>query len=137
LQEASAGLSTKNEPDVTSRLASRFDSGDQLARRARNLSQDRWSFTGSARTKARPSFEAVIGASPLRAREGDTFLRTRTPSPTAPILGGRPSDDNWTFGTKSTSLGSPRSHSFAGKASLTTSPPRSPRSFRAVRGAYL
>jgi len=129
--QASMNLSTKYDSDSSPRMGARFDNHDDLIRPARNLSQDRWSFAGPNRAKNRASFESVMGASPLRSRDGgDAFARrSRTPSPTPTFLGGR-SGESWTFGTRTQGaqrlvdpLGSPLG--------------KSPRSFgTAARGSY-
>merc|ERR1712070_34191 len=111
---------------------------EEDARAPRSMSQDRWSVAGSIRQRPRASFESVMAASPLC----DVARRSRTPSPTPPLLGRR-SEETWsTFGRRtqvpqwrSDSLGSPRGGSFGGKMSMTTSP-RSHVSLRTARGSY-
>lgn len=108
-----------------------------------------WSFSGATREhsrhKPRASFEAVMGASPLRTRDGECVVRrSRTPSPTNPAFGGR-LEENWTFGLRSQEsqrradpLGSARGALLGGRMSLATSPPRSPRTIlHSARGPYL
>jgi len=135
LNEASTRLGTKVEIDAPARLAPKTEGGD-------------WSFSGTARElprhKPRASFEAVMGASPLRARDGECFVRrSRTPSPTQQALGGR-LEDNWTFGLppqetrrRTDALGSPRGTQFGGRITLGTTPPRSPHTIHTARGSYL
>jgi len=141
------GDTTLQDPRSYKTLDLRPESSHDLTRPSRVQSQDRWSLSGSMREpqrqKLRSSFHAVLGASPLRKRESETFVpSSRTPSP--PQSRSARLEENWTFGSRPQEnqwradlLDSARGGLLGGMRTLATSPPQSPRSFRAIRGSYL